>query len=41
MCGESFLDARANLLGVDGVGGDTFFFDELLNLWDLVLEMGT
>jgi hypothetical protein len=30
--GETFLDGFANLAEVDGVGGDTFFFDELLDL---------
>jgi hypothetical protein len=30
--GEALLDCLADLADVDGVGGDAFFFDELLYL---------
>jgi len=32
MGGETLGGAGADLLRVDGVGGDAFFFDELLDL---------
>jgi hypothetical protein len=40
VCAESLLEAGADLLLVDGVGGDTFFFDELLDLYSTVLVGG-
>lgn len=37
MRAEAFLDAGTDLLLEDGVGGDTFFLDEFLNLWRSML----